>query len=1278
MALSVIFPRRTFFYALGNTIAEIFTEGLPPEENADVLSLGCGDARNILYTIYADRWAGQREFDITCCDIEAAVLARNVLLLTLLAETDKDNDAAIWDIQCRKLIAASESMESWLRSNYSTFIRPRSEHTLLDLRSFWIQYADSASSITSALNSQMREDVVIWVSEVLCRQDARDVQTASLSAGPFSLEMVKSGLAPEHYLHYWKNGVVGGAPASLATTINPTFYYTNLGKGFCLHYGSDPILGFQLAGLFAPIKGRLPQPSIADVGAFVKQQFGHWCGAFRARLTLPVKFMVRPYVGDAVSFSRALAGVRGQAVSTWDARTIALDGWEEIPPRTFKVIETFNVADHVGLFNVLSATIPLLRQSPWSVLHTNLLLPAAGTIDTALVERLGINLTTLSLLIGVAPLSLVSHFLGKAPPSSLLSRKQHRRQVYAWKYPASGDQTAFQSGGLQLTPVAIEPERLCDILFQLYLHMFAFENVTQRMKDVSLKGEDAFNVVLDVRASFVSFLKLVQGRVKTDWPRAMDKLFDTIYDDNLLITGRNFFQDFSTHAHLQDVHPYGVFLPGFRCDPMRPALFTQWRQTPLVIFVIVRIPRSAFQVLEELRPFVGTPILQCEFFAPGMFQNAFTSIQLMPGEIVREGVGESTVASIDMDDSPWRSSHAPVILSVAVASQFIEIAPRATSVRLCVREPRSPLASVLDRKLRVLYTRRPRSCPVLQRRASQEPQELPEFPEPSSAPFPSSASCRLNMLAPDTRCYPQSTPARSDTRCRHAIPLPVALSGADDNAMKQSVTINTTAFGRPRQQCQMRSAAPTPRMCRTRVLRLPYETPCLPLVAEIRPTPRSLLLDNQDSQSPLPASNTSRHTRQDVPRLVFAEGTEVPSHFNARVDFLSSTARNALAPRSANVKVQQHSPCSMKLLVGEGGKLEETIVFPYPVNGQEAKVRVARTSGYVEVIVRIASAQPAATQGGYSMNRMPVIMSGGTTHAWNRSSVNLDRLPMLDEPWSKAEMHGWLHPLISSTFSDRELQLQRSSNQSDTFVNIKDSIGICTFHACGALDGKRWRAFTLYSEGGTGGYTTILVNAVRLDLPSQSVILDTCILPLTHAIMPEVMPVLQILHRDGLQKVTTNDEERTAWKRFLPACVERCRTWTHAPDCAYITGAIPLSVRPVESPICDCGRGKDLPDSPIMQLCKPLSHLLTRAAIGLVYPVPYLEDVGVMLKKMMDEMERNGTVKVKETCCAVCGSGGKAFLCSRCKKTYYCSRKCQTGDWKVHKHLCDAFVASTK
>ena len=59
MAHTVFIPRRTFFYAIGNTSADLLTETLPREENLDALIIGCGDPRSILYTAYADSAAGE-------------------------------------------------------------------------------------------------------------------------------------------------------------------------------------------------------------------------------------------------------------------------------------------------------------------------------------------------------------------------------------------------------------------------------------------------------------------------------------------------------------------------------------------------------------------------------------------------------------------------------------------------------------------------------------------------------------------------------------------------------------------------------------------------------------------------------------------------------------------------------------------------------------------------------------------------------------------------------------------------------------------------------------------------------------------------------------------------------------------------------------------------------------------------------------------------------------------------------------------------------------------
>lgn len=42
------------WYPIGNTPAVCLTQGLPPESKADILLLGCGDVRNILFTVHCD------------------------------------------------------------------------------------------------------------------------------------------------------------------------------------------------------------------------------------------------------------------------------------------------------------------------------------------------------------------------------------------------------------------------------------------------------------------------------------------------------------------------------------------------------------------------------------------------------------------------------------------------------------------------------------------------------------------------------------------------------------------------------------------------------------------------------------------------------------------------------------------------------------------------------------------------------------------------------------------------------------------------------------------------------------------------------------------------------------------------------------------------------------------------------------------------------------------------------------------------------------------------
>lgn len=93
MSHLLFWPTVTSFYPVGNTSAVCLTENLSPESKADILLLACGDPRHILYTIYTNETSSSsrtchfiqrfarpdgtldlRTFDITCCDVDVAVL----------------------------------------------------------------------------------------------------------------------------------------------------------------------------------------------------------------------------------------------------------------------------------------------------------------------------------------------------------------------------------------------------------------------------------------------------------------------------------------------------------------------------------------------------------------------------------------------------------------------------------------------------------------------------------------------------------------------------------------------------------------------------------------------------------------------------------------------------------------------------------------------------------------------------------------------------------------------------------------------------------------------------------------------------------------------------------------------------------------------------------------------------------------------------------------------------------------------------------------------------
>ncbi|KAF5388293.1 hypothetical protein D9615_000823 [Tricholomella constricta] len=690
MAHSVIWPKKNFFYPIGNTSPVSFTQNLAPEISAKILLLGCGDPRSILYTIHADLGSSQRSLDFTCCDAEPAILARNVLLLTLIL--DDGNPARIdriWNIffhfyldkqslellrgQCRKLVDLSCTIQSWTKSKYSSILRVCSKHTLSELRRHWTMYEET---------------------EDLPRNEKEELR--SLSAGPLWSHVVLPGSAS--FSRFWKTGVTfdDATLISDATFINPTFAYDASGRGFNVHYGTDPILAFHLS-----MTANLPSfkdrtPSTLDLVRLAKTQFQSWCASLRRRVASTTNVVIRLLVGDALACSQAISFCAqsgslesGLYITPWAGTQVKLDGGDydgpvvDRAPVSFNVIDTSNLTDHLGLLNILVVTLPLLQRAPAAVLHTNTLLMTEDTGGSpgGFTFHACADIPTISLLLGVVPVSYVSGFTSQSNTHEILSSRslrslrETRQESISWKYSP-----LMEGANEGPQPLQIEPQQLGKILFDIYLRMFADENVTRLFSFKKAKHKPSF--VHYIRASFVAFLALVKQKLRTNRTEAVVQMLSLVQADKTLLTSGNYFQDLCCQLHLYGVYSVAALVDGTFGNPEK-SIFKHWTRRPPVVCIVVKVPRQNLKVLEGVSADrMGTPILQCE--VEGLtFHNFFSSMQSFFGKTVISKSDPDQLL-VDEDQSRW-AGKSPLIVSFYAPSWILGVQPTTTQIRFSIR-----------------------------------------------------------------------------------------------------------------------------------------------------------------------------------------------------------------------------------------------------------------------------------------------------------------------------------------------------------------------------------------------------------------------------------------------------------------------------------------------------------------------------------------------------------------------------------------------------------------
>ncbi|KAK3692977.1 hypothetical protein B0T22DRAFT_504251 [Podospora appendiculata] len=721
----------THFYPIGNTPAVCLTQCLPPEKQAKILLLGCGDARNILFTAFSD----DRHLDITCCDVEGSVLARNILLFSLILDSPNDIwNGVNWNIyyhmyldracydrlqeQAKKLHGLSASMDTWRGSEYGTLISFCDGGTLARVHEVWGFYTlDKPDEEQSTGHFETAMKTAIQRRNERLDPNGQDDQLSFCMTGLRSANPVGvAALVETDTLHknFWKHGTTDtdSKAASRAGNImyaNPMLVSPDAAA--TLHYGTDPCLGFHISTAYAPLAdsslpqrpGMLKKPGVV---ASMQAEFSAWSDSFRQRAL--GSLTLRMFAGDAIAFSHVLQcrHATGRAdLAHWyrtrqEMEPLALDKDDYGPagsaPHSFNVIDTSNLIDHVGALNLLVATGPLLENDVSSSLYTETLAKRAQS-HRDLVDRLLCgHLPTISLLLGLVPVEYWTNTSAgcDSQQESILDKiKSGSGQSFArttWKRPL----THLPSSPIQL--IGFDEGALAKILFRVYLQMFESEDPSKLFSSLILGRTWMLSLPLHHRASFAALLRVVKSRVNVDWDMAMAILLHHIANNRRFLMGGHYMQELCIYMHVLGVYSIDLLkkLPNPFPNPYGLNRdLSSWASMPAVVSVTLKVPREKLRLFTDNDSLlVGTPPVHCLVQSSlgasyrKAWQQVFAAVQMGFGQLSQSGSSYSNSCQLHIATNRlgWQGD-SPLFVSFLVPSCVLLLEPQTARVAFGIR-----------------------------------------------------------------------------------------------------------------------------------------------------------------------------------------------------------------------------------------------------------------------------------------------------------------------------------------------------------------------------------------------------------------------------------------------------------------------------------------------------------------------------------------------------------------------------------------------------------------
>ncbi|KAI1139177.1 hypothetical protein F5Y05DRAFT_412278 [Hypoxylon sp. FL0543] len=1191
-------PYISQFYPLGNTPAVSLTRGLPQGIDADILLLGCGDVRNILFTAYSERGFPPRKLDITCCDMETAIIARNVLLFTLLIDGISADNA--WDVyfnlrinedlktlikdQAQKLVSLSSSIGQWSEGRYGSVLRFCDSITLQQVRQIWAKYASPQKGGPAFDEDLGRARKLERTLDGLPEGHSKLILTGLRSTAPLSLapKLASTQEVIEAREVFWKRGNFSRRPEAIP---NPIFSET-LSPNTYIHYGTDPILGFHLATAMANLAPASPLRPIKEdddetlnVIRAAKTQFYKWVAAFQE---IPEnRISLRFTVSDALSFCHGLQAVSASVnlpVNLYrrqlDTTSVEFDptAYTEVDsaPTRFDVIDTSNLADHLGTLNLLVAATPLLKTLASSTLWVETLLKSEKTRKQQFDALLRGHGPTLSLLLGLSPVdfwtnatsvSCVDELVMNAMYSSSQRQQAHSRLAFKL------DRYFSQLKGSAI--LSVEPHALAKAAFQVYTQLFDNEDPTSLLTASREEAEENIRrhgYPLFHRGSFATLMRHVQTNTSTNWPSFWEQLLQMVdQDDQNQTTLRKLYrQDLGAQLHLHGLYTEPWLRAGVKSNPSLGG-FNAWRNIPEVVCITVAVPRKQIDNLysTDLSK-LNAPTLEGVLRSSNPFgwQNMFGNVHCAFGQVETKGNREAEDFSITVRQDPlgWQGESS-LIASFHVPSGALQVEPRDAKVGLSIQNTAMNITTF-------------------------------RHMQPTMTVYMTTLSDTSNVFVTKYEPGMSGYPFTSIQTDREA-----GGSGVQTDA----------------------------------------------------PTTTQIIANFEDNK---------------IKSLC------------GHVDFSTSQRGKKLLADRASIELRQSSPFSIDIVFGKK-LLVCPVSFPTPVLQETAKTRIARTSCYIEVIAPLAD---PLTSGPLSSFIYPVTLGEESIPIpLNSQQVNLDSLPIVDVDQAHKKDNNWLNILTAHQFSLRERRL-RDSAEPTLRMNFKESL-FSMFMLASGLQGGNTGLFALQHPK-DGNQILIFIRAIRLNGAEGSVVADAAAMPLTRQLIDsgELETFLYVLRELEICAINVNDEELVLWKKVLPALAERCRTWSHGPECEYKKpgATIPLSTEMGKQFMCSCGNGV-LPEG-FMKLPEwddAAAKHAVRVAISPTFSVPFVEDiVDTSLLKAQGGIESLQLDKCRNCNATEGKNGGKLLKCSRCREVMYCSYDCQRKDWKKHRMECVPYDVS--